>query len=66
MNTLKKRLIDSTVPAAQRLVLALQQKYEYENLEKFEGDFDLVCILLEEANDELKPIYEERARRQEA
>lgn len=64
MNSLKNRLIESAVPAAQRLVLALQGKLDHESLRAFEDDFDAVCILLEEANDALKPKYEERARRQ--
>lgn len=65
MNSLKTRLMESAIAAAQRLSLGLQKKFEWQSLRDYEDDFDLVCVLLEEANDELKPMYEERARHQE-
>lgn len=63
MNSLKARLMQKAAEAAQRLALTLRGQLEYQSLESFEEDFDLVCVLLEEANDELKPKLEEKARR---
>jgi len=60
---MKNRLL-SAVAAAQRLQLALNHLFEYQNLDEYEEDFDLVFALLEEVRNECYPPLEDRARQQ--